>query len=113
MSPFFKSSTGLPENIAASLCYLFAFIGGIVFLALEKRSRFVMFHALQSVLAFGAVMIAHALCGFIPLIGPLIAGLLSILTLVMWIVLLFASLQGKWLKLPWIGDLAEKQLHRL
>lgn len=112
MSPF-KSSTGMPENMAATLCYLFAFVGGIVFLAVEKRSRFVLFHALQSVLTFGAIMIAHILSGLIPLIGPVIAALLSILTLVVWVVMLFTSLQGKWLKLPWIGDIAEKQLRHL
>ena len=28
MSPF-KSSTGLPENLAATLCYLFPMVGGI------------------------------------------------------------------------------------
>lgn len=112
MSPF-KSSTGLPDNVAATLCYLFAFIGGIAFLAVEKRSRFVLFHSLQSVLAFGVVMIAHVLSGFIPLIGPLIAGLVSIVTVVMWVVLLFTSLQGKWFKLPWIGDIAERQLRHL
>lgn len=42
MSPF-KSSTGLYENVAAFFCYLFAFVGGVVFLAVEKRSRFVLF----------------------------------------------------------------------
>jgi uncharacterized membrane protein len=99
--------------MAATLCYLFAFVGGIVFLAVEKRSRFVLFHALQSVLTFGAIMIAHILSGLIPLIGPVIAALLSILTLVVWVVMLFTSLQGKWLKLPWIGDIAEKQLRHL
>ena len=49
MSPM-KSSSGLDENIAGMLCYLFTFIGGIIFLAVEKRSRFVLFHALQSVM---------------------------------------------------------------
>ncbi|GAB6992112.1 DUF4870 domain-containing protein [Paenibacillus pini] len=91
MSPF-KSSTGLPENIAATLCYLFAFIGGIVFLAVEKHSRYVLFHALQSILVFGFIMIAHVLCGYIPLIGSFIASLLSLISFVLWLYMIFTSL---------------------
>lgn len=76
MSPF-RSSTGLPDNIAAALCYFFPFIGAIIFLALEKRSRFVLFHSLQSLIAFGVLMIAHVLSGFIPLLGDVVGALIS------------------------------------
>ncbi|MEC0091525.1 DUF4870 domain-containing protein [Paenibacillus macquariensis] len=112
MSPF-KSSSGLPEHIAAALCYLFSFVGGIVFLAVERRSQFVMFHALQSVIFFCGMMIIHVIFGFIPLIGPLIASLLSILTLVMWVVLVVNAFQGRWFRIPLIGDIAESQLRHL
>ncbi|GIO87579.1 membrane protein [Paenibacillus faecis] len=112
MSPF-KSSTGLYENVAGFLCYLFAFVGGIVFLAVERRSRFVLFHALQSVILFGGLMVFHALAGFLPIIGAVVGLLLSIVGLVLWLVLMLATLQGKWLKLPWIGEIAEKQLNRM
>ncbi|MCM3784769.1 hypothetical protein M3231_17525 [Neobacillus mesonae] len=112
MSPF-KSSTGLDENIAGALCYFFAFIGAILLLALEKRSRFVTFHALQSLFAFGSIVVGHVLSGFIPLLGPLIAALLSLLGVAIWVIMLAATLQGKWLKLPVVGDLAEKQMRKL
>ncbi|MCK8490039.1 hypothetical protein M0651_23020 [Paenibacillus sp. MBLB2552] len=112
MSPF-KSSTGLYENVAGFLCYLFAFVGGVVFLALERRSRFVLFHALQSVMLFGGLMLAHALSGFLPVIGIVVNLLLTLLGVTLWVVLMLATLQGKWLKLPWIGELAEKQLQRM
>ncbi|WP_151735733.1 DUF4870 domain-containing protein [Paenibacillus tengchongensis] len=112
MSPF-RSSTGLPDHIAAGLCYFFPFLGGIIFLALEKRSRFVLFHALQSLIAFGTLMAAHMLSGFIPLIGPLVAVLLSLCTLAVWLLMLYHALGGKWYKLPWAGELAERQLRQL
>ncbi|MCM3129374.1 MULTISPECIES: hypothetical protein [unclassified Paenibacillus] len=112
MSPF-KSSTGLDENIAGALCYFFGFIGAILLLALEKRSRFVMFHALQSLFAFGAIVVGHVLSGLIPLLGPLLASLLSLLGVAIWVIMLAATLQGKWLKLPVVGDLAEKQMRKL
>lgn len=112
MSPI-KSSSGLDENIAGMLCYLFTIVGGIVFLAVEKRSRFVMFHAVQSVTVFGLIMVGHVLCTFLPLFGPLVASLLSLLGVVVWLLMVVSSLQGKWLKLPWIGDFAEKQMRHL
>lgn len=112
MSPF-RSSTGLYENVAAFLCYLFAFVGGVVFLLIERRSRFVLFHALQSVILFAGLMVFHAAAGFLPLIGVIVGMLLSLLGLVLWIVLMLAALQGKWLKLPWIGEFAERQLNRM
>ncbi|MBP2001644.1 putative membrane protein [Paenibacillus shirakamiensis] len=112
MSPF-KSSTGLPENLAGFLCYLVPFVGGAVFLALEKRSRYVMFHALQSLIVFGILILGHVASGFIPLLGSLIALLLQLIGVILWIVLMTAALQGKWYKVPYFGDAAESQMRRL
>ena len=47
-----KSSTGLDENVAAFLSYLLGFVTGFVFYWEEKRSEFVKFHALQSIISF-------------------------------------------------------------
>ncbi|ASA25469.1 DUF4870 domain-containing protein [Paenibacillus donghaensis] len=112
MSPF-KSSTGLPDYVAGAICYFFPFVGGIVFLALEKRSRFVLFHALQSLIAFGVLMICHVLSGFIPLLGALLGALVSLCGFAVWLLMLYHSLSGHWYKLPWAGDVAESQLRRL
>ncbi|MCC3379053.1 DUF4870 domain-containing protein [Paenibacillus farraposensis] len=109
----YKSSTGLDENIAAILCYLFAFLGAFVFVMLEKRSRFVLFHALQSIFLFVALMIGHVLAGFIPLLGPLLASLLTLAGLALWMTLLVRAGQGKWLKLPWVGELALRQARQM
>lgn len=112
MSPF-KSSTGIPENLAATLCYLFPMVGGILFLAIEKRSRYVMFHALQSMLAFGLLAMAHVLSGAVPIIGLLASALLALIGVLMWLVLMFHAVQGRWFKLPWVGRFAEKQIARM
>ena len=63
-----KTSTGLDANLAAALSYLLGFVSGAVFLVLEKENRFVRFHALQSVLAFGGVTLLWVLlqCGADP-----------------------------------------------
>lgn len=112
LSPF-KSSTGLSENFASFLCYLFAFIGGALFLAVEKRSRYVMFHSLQSLFLFGTLILGHLIAGFIPLVGVVVNMLLAVLGFSLWILLMLASLQGKWYKVPVVGDLAERQLRGL
>src|SRR6185369_8895630 len=45
-----KSSTGLDENLAALLSYIVGWISGLVFFLIEKDSRLVRFHAMQSIL---------------------------------------------------------------
>ncbi|USB33753.1 hypothetical protein [Paenibacillus sp. YPG26] len=112
MSPF-RSSTGLPENLAGFLCYLIPFAGGAVMLALEKRSRYVMFHALQSIILFGLLALGHVAAGFVPLIGGLASMLLGLTGAVFWVLLMLASLMGRFYKVPLIGDIAEDQMRRL
>jgi uncharacterized membrane protein len=45
-----KSSTGLDENIAATLSYVLNWVSGLVFFLIEKDSRLVRFHGMQSIL---------------------------------------------------------------
>ena len=95
-----KSSTGMEENVAGLLCYLAGWITGLIFFLIEKDSQFVKFHAMQSIITFGACVIL----GFIPVIGWII----WIIALVLWILLMVKAYQGQKFKLPVIGDLAEK-----
>jgi len=82
-------------------------------LALEKRSRFVLFHSLQSLIAFGVLMVAHVLAGLLPLLGPLLAALIFLCSFGVWLLMVYHSLRGKWYHLPWAGELAERQLRQL
>ena len=45
-----KSSTGLDENVAALLSYIFGWISGLILFLVEKDSKLVRFHAMQSIL---------------------------------------------------------------
>ena len=45
--PVSKSSTGLDENIAALLSYVFGWVSGLIFFLIEKDSRLVRFQAMQ------------------------------------------------------------------
>jgi uncharacterized membrane protein len=106
-----KSSTGLDQNVAGLLCYVVGFITGIIFLVLEKDNKFVKFHAMQSIFVFGGLVVVNLVLSVIPIIGWLVGLLLNLLIFVLWIVLMVQAYQGKQYKLPFIGDLAEKQVN--
>ncbi len=96
-----KSSTGLDENVAGFFCYLLGFITGIVFLAVEKESRFVKFHARQSTITFLGLFVL----GWIPVVGTLF----WILSLILWFILMVKALRGEKYMLPIVGKLAEEK----
>jgi len=105
-----KTSTGLEANVAGLLSYFLGWISGLVFILIEKENKFVRFHAMQSIIVFGAITVASIVFRFIPFIGSILNLLLSFLALVLWIVLLVKAYQGIMYKLPWAGNLAEKQV---
>jgi uncharacterized membrane protein len=105
-----RSSTGLDANIAAALAYLGWFATGIVFLVIEKDSRFVKFHALQSTFFFLPVAVAQMVLWSIPFVGWLLAFPIWIGSLIAWLVLMLKAYQGERYKLPVVGDLAEQQV---
>jgi len=107
-----KTSTGLAENVAGLLCYVLGWVTGTVFLLIEQENKFVRFHAMHSIIVFGALMIASFILGSIPFIGVFFAWLISLLGLALWIVLMVKAYQGARYKLPWAGDLAEKWVGR-
>jgi len=105
-----KTSTGLEANVAGLLCYVLGWISGLVFILIEKENKFVRFHAMQSIIVFGVLSVASIVLGWIPVLNLVIVPLISVLGLVLWIVLMIKAYQGDKYKLPWAGDLAEKQV---
>ncbi|HEX75756.1 MAG TPA: DUF4870 domain-containing protein [Dehalococcoidia bacterium] len=105
-----KSSTGLDANVAGLLCYVLGWISGLVFILIETKSKFVRFHAMQSIIVFGVLTLARIVLDFIPFIGWVISWLIAVLGLVLWIVLMVKAYQGEMYKLPWSGDFAEKRV---
>jgi uncharacterized membrane protein len=119
-----RSSTGLDGNIAAALSYFFGLLSGALFFAIETESRFVKFHAMQSMLASVAaivIYIAYTVVWMvlwrIPFLGW-IAGIFGFLGwalialgfLGVWLYCMFRAFQGERFKLPYIGEMAEKQV---
>ena len=115
-SPFGASTMGMDPKTAAGLSYLGIWITGLIFFLLEKQNRFVRFHAMQSILFFGGIVVLSIILGFAINITPgfLSLGLLCLNWLVGlagfvgWIVLMINGFQGKYFKLPVIGDYAER-----
>jgi uncharacterized membrane protein len=117
---------GLDYNIAGLLCYVpFGFIPAIVFLATEpKESRFVRFHAIQSLLLIAAMVglsialsIVGAILGQIPVIGWVFALLMIPLSLIisfgglaLMVLLIIKAYQNQMWKIPYIGNYAESLL---
>ncbi len=114
---------GLQDNLAGLLCYSpVGLIADLVFLLAEpyNRNRFIRFHAFQSLFtAVAMIVLAIALSiigmiiGLIPVVGWIVGLLLWMVfgvgNLVLWVVLMIKAYQMQMFKLPFIGDLAEKQ----
>jgi uncharacterized membrane protein len=104
-----KTSTGMDQNLEGLLCYVLGWITGVVFLIIEKENQFVRFHAIQSIVVFGAITVVDIVIGWIPIIGWFIVWILGVLAFVLWILLMYKSYRGQLYKLPIVGNIAEKQ----
>ncbi len=106
------TSMGMQPNVAAGLSYLLGWVTGLIFFLTEKQNRFVRFHAMQSILFFGGLTVLSILVNILSGIGiPLIfvvGYLINLVGFAGWIILLINGFQGKYFKLPYIGDYAEK-----
>lgn len=116
-----NSTTGLPDNLAGALTYLVGPITASIFLVWEKQSRFVRFHAMQSLLVSVLLIIVNftlnvldAILLRIPFIGWLfslgLALVVGLASLVLWLALMYAAFRGQEWELPWIGHEARKLL---
>ena len=105
-----KTSVGMDANIAGLLAYVLGLITGIVFLVIEKENKFVRFHAMQSLALSVACFIASIVLAMIPIIGWLALPVLQLGALVLWIICMIKAYQKEWFKIPFIGDIAAKQV---
>ena len=100
------NSTGIQENVASLLCYLFSWVSGLVFFLIDKRPT-VRFNAMQSIIlgiAYFIIMIILSLT----VIGLMVTWILWLAFVILSILLMVKAYQGQTWKLPLIGGLAEK-----
>jgi len=113
VSPFERTSMGMKSRTAGLLCYLFGWVGGLVFLLLERDNRFVRFHAIQSILFFGAISILEWVFNYFPFALFGLGGVVGLIGFIGWIVLMVAAHRGRYYKLPLFGDYAEQLANRI
>jgi uncharacterized membrane protein len=109
MAEEIKTSTGINQNVAGLLCYLGWWITGLIFFLIEKENRFVRFHAMQSIITFGALSALSMVLSFIPFFWILLP-IVGILQLILWVILMVKAYQGEMFKLPVVGEMAEKNI---
>ena len=108
-----NTTTGIQANVSALLCYLAGFITGIIFLLIEKENKFVRFHAMQSIITFGALFVLGIFVSAVPFIGWALRPMVGVVNLILWIVLMIKGYQGEKFKLPVVGDIAEKNIEKV
>ncbi len=115
--------SGLSENVAGLLCYVFGWVTGLIFFLIDKRP-YVRFHASQSIVLFGGLHIVYFILGMVLGIGMFSFGgfggfaglgfgwalfsLLDLVIFILWILLMVKAYQGERFRVPIVADLAEK-----
>ncbi len=118
--PPIAQAPGLTNNVASALCYLFGLITGIIFLVIApyNQSKTVRFHAFQSIFgSIAVIIISIVLAIFIGILVTVthiwslvfVYRLYDLLIFVVWLYMMYTAYTNKKIKLPIIGDLAEKQ----
>lgn len=122
-TPGQTTNLGVTPNVGGLLCYVPCCIGlifSIVAAIVEKQSRFVRFHAFQSLLLHAAVFVIGLCFGFLSVgLAFMNVGMLNLLllpirlllglgVLALLIVLMIKANSGEELSLPVIGEMAKK-----
>ncbi len=118
--PGAATQSGLAENVAGALCYLFGWITGLIFFLIDKRP-YVRFHAIQSIVVFGGLHIIHFVLGVVLGIemfrfggfsgfgfGWVLFSILDLVVFIAWILLMVKAYQGERFRVPVAADLSEQ-----
>lgn len=99
----------------AALAYLLGPVTGLVLLFTETNA-FIRFHAMQSTVLFGGLMMIVVLIGMIPVLGWMVLMMASPLLytggFLLWVVLMWKAYQGETYRIPYISDIVDQQLKK-
>jgi uncharacterized membrane protein len=119
-TPYAETSIGLDENVASAVAYALGFLSGIVLFFLEKDNRRVRWHAAQSMVVFGTLIVggwvvnallwtvvfstfAFGLWSFV----SLLTTVLWLGVFVLWVYLVVTAYQGKTVRVPIAAGVAD------
>jgi uncharacterized membrane protein len=118
------AASGIEENVAGLLCYVFGWVSGLIFLLVDKRS-FVRFHGAQSIALSIAFFIVWAAFWIVTMIlgvftallhfpiGFLMVFLFPVVLLgffIIFVYCMYKAYQHEKFKFPVIGNIVEKML---
>ena len=116
------TSTGLNARTEALLSYVLGWFSGLIFFVIERKNRFVRFHAAQSFIFFGIVSVVYIvirLLSIIPVLGFLLSPVLGCATLILlipaaliWVLLMIQAYRGVNFRLPIISGYADSLIDR-
>ena len=99
------------EKLKGALAYVLSFVTGIIVLLIAGDSKFLKFHAWQSIVSGIAVFIIFIILDIILSITVIGLCLVPIIGLVIWIYFLYGAYlvySGKDFKVPMVADFVEK-----
>jgi uncharacterized membrane protein len=96
-------------NIYAIIAYLLGILGALIVIVAQKKDKFALFHAKQSLVLSIVAFIVGMVLGFIPILGWLIAATifpLAVVAAFLWGA--YKAYQGEWYRFPMVADWADK-----
>jgi uncharacterized membrane protein len=123
-----ETESGLDQNVAGALSYLFGLVSGLIVYLIEQDNPFVRFHAAQSIVLSGLLFVASIVLSvvgtivstvlftststfFLGSVVSLVIGLvwlaLTLGTFVLWLYLMFQAYQGETPRLPIAAGIAD------
>lgn len=84
---------------------ILAYILFIIPLLAARESKFAMYHANQGLALFVVAVASHVILAFIPFIGSLLSGLMSLAVLAFMVIGIISASKGEMKPLPIIGGL--------
>ena len=103
-----KTALGLDRNVSALLAYVLGWVSGLAIILIEKEDDFVRFHAMQSIVTFGALTLLSVVFGTMFMFMGIMVSLIQIAGIALWILLIVKAYQGEKFMLPVIGEIAEQ-----
>lgn len=106
--PADKSTSILDSNTASALSYVLGPITGLVFLIIGKSPR-VKFHAMQSIVVFGVIVVLQIVLGVTSILATLVP-LITVVGFILWLMLIYKAWLGDDWVVPMLGVYAKRFL---
>jgi uncharacterized membrane protein len=105
------AASGLKKTTSGALAYVLGPITGVIFLIIDK-DPFVRFHAMQSIVVFVGLFVLQMVLGFTIILAVLVP-IISILSFVLWLILIYKAWQGEQWEVPVFGKIARNMASKV